>query len=49
MLLRFRSAPDFFVKEADASVTFVVDGNGQATSLILHQGGADQTAKRVPC
>ena len=42
------SEKDFFVKEADASVTFVVDGNGQVTGLVLHQPQGDQTAKRVP-
>ena len=38
---------NFFLREVDAQLTFVVDGNGTATSAILHQNGADQTAKRV--
>jgi D-alanyl-D-alanine-carboxypeptidase/D-alanyl-D-alanine-endopeptidase len=38
---------DFFVKAFDAQLTFVVDANGRATSLVLHQGGADHPAKRM--
>ena len=38
---------DYFFKTADAQITFVVDQQGRATELILHQGGADQHAKRV--
>jgi serine-type D-Ala-D-Ala carboxypeptidase/endopeptidase len=38
---------DFFVKEFDAQVTFVVEGTGRSTKLILHQNGLDQEAKRV--
>jgi len=37
---------DFFVKEFDAQLTFVVDANGRATSLVLHQNG-DHPAKRL--
>ncbi len=37
----------FFLKVADAQLTFEVDGDGNVTGLILHQGGADQHAKRV--
>jgi hypothetical protein len=28
-------------------MTFVTDGNGRATELILHQAGMDQHAKRI--
>jgi hypothetical protein len=40
------SERDYFVKVVDAQVTFVTDGKGRATELILHQG-ADHPAKRV--
>ncbi len=38
---------DFFLKVADAQVTFVTDSTGRATELVLHQGGVDQHAKRA--
>jgi CubicO group peptidase (beta-lactamase class C family) len=38
---------DFFFKDFDAHITFVVDANGRATSLVQHQGGADHPAKRI--
>jgi CubicO group peptidase (beta-lactamase class C family) len=38
---------DYFLKVVDAQITFVTDGQGQATELILHQGGRDQHAKRA--
>jgi CubicO group peptidase (beta-lactamase class C family) len=38
---------DYFLKVVDAQITFVTDGNGRATELILHQGGMDQHAKRI--
>ncbi|HEV3040760.1 MAG TPA: serine hydrolase [Candidatus Angelobacter sp.] len=38
---------DYFFKVVDAQITFVVDKQGRATELILHQGGIDQHAKRV--
>jgi CubicO group peptidase (beta-lactamase class C family) len=41
------SDKDYFLKAADAQITFVTDAQGRATELILHQGGADQHAKRV--
>jgi CubicO group peptidase (beta-lactamase class C family) len=41
------SNKDYFLKVADAQITFVTDAQGRATELILHQGGADQHAKRV--
>ena len=37
----------FFLKVVDAQVTFDVDDAGRATSLVLHQFGMDQTAKKV--
>ncbi|HEV7243296.1 MAG TPA: serine hydrolase [Thermoanaerobaculia bacterium] len=41
------SERDFFLKALDAQITFVVDAEGRATQLVLHQFGVDQTAKRV--
>ena len=41
------SERDFFLKAVDAQITFVVDAEGRATQLVLHQFGVDQTAKRV--
>ncbi len=38
---------DYFYKVADAQITFVSDGQGKATELILHQNGVDQHAKRI--
>ena len=38
---------DYFLKVVDAQITFVTDAQGRATELILHQGGADQHAKRM--
>jgi CubicO group peptidase (beta-lactamase class C family) len=38
---------DYFLKVVDAQITFVTDGQGRATELILHQGGLDQHAKRM--
>jgi len=38
---------DYFVKIVDASITFVVAGDGKATALVLHQNGANVTAARV--
>lgn len=40
------SETKFFYKVVDAQLTFQKDGNGKVTSLILHQGGRDQTAKK---
>lgn len=36
----------FFYKVVDAQITFVKDASGRVTSLVLHQNGRDQTAKR---
>ena len=38
---------DYFLKVADAQITFVTDSQGRATELILHQGGLDHHAKRI--
>ena len=38
---------DFFLKEVDAQVTFTRDPQGAVTGLVLHQNGANQTAKKV--
>ncbi len=43
-----KSEREFFLKVVDAQLTFVTDTQGKATSVILHQGGRDQEAKRVP-
>jgi CubicO group peptidase (beta-lactamase class C family) len=43
-----KSETEFFLKVVDAQLTFVTDAQGKATSVILHQGGRDQEAKRVP-
>ena len=37
----------FFYKAVEAQITFVQDDAGRVTSLVLHQGGIDQTAKKV--
>jgi serine-type D-Ala-D-Ala carboxypeptidase/endopeptidase len=38
---------DYFLKVLDAQITFATDGQGQATELVLHQGGIDHPAKRI--
>jgi D-alanyl-D-alanine-carboxypeptidase/D-alanyl-D-alanine-endopeptidase len=38
---------DFFLKEVDAQLAFVVDAQGETTALILHQNGVDQRARKV--
>jgi hypothetical protein len=40
------SETKFFYKVVDAQLTFVKDDSGKVTSLVLHQMGMDQTAKR---
>ncbi len=40
------SETEFFVKEFEASLTFVVGDDGRASEVILHQGGRDITAAR---
>jgi hypothetical protein len=39
---------DFFYKVVDAQITFETDAAGHATSLTLHQNGANMPAKRIP-
>jgi CubicO group peptidase (beta-lactamase class C family) len=39
---------DFFYKVVDAQITFETDAAGRATSLTLHQNGANMPAKRIP-
>jgi CubicO group peptidase (beta-lactamase class C family) len=41
------SIRDYFYKAVDAQISFVTDGQGRATELILHQGGLDRHAKRM--
>lgn len=41
------SETEFFYKVVDAQITFVLDDAGSVQSLILHQNGMDQQAKRV--
>ena len=38
---------DFSYKVVDAQITFVVDATGRATSLVLHQNGANVPGKRI--
>jgi serine-type D-Ala-D-Ala carboxypeptidase/endopeptidase len=42
-----KSNTEFFYKVVDAQITFETDSQGHATTLILHQGGRDQKAKRI--
>jgi CubicO group peptidase (beta-lactamase class C family) len=48
---KFRLWPEkdteFFLKEFDAQVTFVVNPDGKVIGLVLHQGGKHPSAKRV--
>ena len=48
---RFRlwpeTATDFFLKEVDAQITFVVDATGAATGMVLHQNGRNPEARKV--
>ena len=41
------TAGEYFVKEVDAQVEFVVNESGVATSLVLHQGGRDMPGKKI--
>lgn len=38
---------NFFLKVVDAQITFVVDATGRATSVVLHQNGANSPGKRI--
>jgi len=42
-----KSNTEFFYKVVDAQITFETDSQGRANTLILHQGGRDQKAKRI--
>ncbi len=42
------SQRDFFYKVVDAQITFETDASGRASSLTLHQNGANMPAKRIP-
>ena len=41
------SETEFFYKAVDAQITFVKDGQGRTTELVLHQNGRDSRAKKV--
>jgi CubicO group peptidase (beta-lactamase class C family) len=41
------SEREFFFKVVDAQLTFVVDSSGRATSVVLHQNGANAPGNRV--
>jgi len=41
------SEREFFLKEVDAQITFVKEAGG-VTALLLHQGGRDLTATKLP-
>ena len=44
----FAEAPDkFFLRVVNAQVTFTKASSGEVTGLILHQGGRDQTGRKV--
>ncbi len=42
-----RSETEFFLQVVKADIKFVKDEAGKAASLVLKQGGAEQTAKRI--
>jgi hypothetical protein len=41
------SPTEFFLKVVDAQITFVKNEQGQATHLVLHQGGRNMPAKKI--
>jgi len=41
------SPTEFFYKVVDAQISFVTDAQGHATSLVLHQNGADMAMPRI--
>jgi hypothetical protein len=41
------SDADFFLKQADAQVSFTRDGSGAVTGLVIHQFGRDRAARRI--
>jgi serine-type D-Ala-D-Ala carboxypeptidase/endopeptidase len=42
-----KTETEFFYKVIDAQISFQADPQGQTTGLVIHQGGRDQTAKRI--
>jgi len=42
------SERDYFLKAVDAQISFETDGQGRATTLVLHQNGMNKPARRVP-
>jgi hypothetical protein len=38
---------EFFAKAVDAQISFITDGKGPATSLVLHQGGGNHSMTRI--
>jgi D-alanyl-D-alanine-carboxypeptidase/D-alanyl-D-alanine-endopeptidase len=38
---------DYFYEVVDAQITFETDSDGRATTLVLHQNGANQRARRI--
>jgi CubicO group peptidase (beta-lactamase class C family) len=45
----FAESPgNFFTRTVDSQITFVAEGDGSASALVLHKSGRDTTAKRIP-
>jgi len=42
------SPTNFFTRNFDFQISFVTEGDGPASALVLHEGGQDRTAKRIP-
>jgi hypothetical protein len=42
-----QSRTEFDLRTVEVGVTFVIDPNGQASALVVHQGGAERRAERV--
>ncbi len=42
------SETEFFYQAVDAQITFVKEGPGRVTALVLHQNGRDSRAKKIP-
>jgi hypothetical protein len=41
------SVRDYFLGNSESEITFVTNGNGRATELILHEGGTDMYLSRI--
>ncbi len=41
------SETEFFLKDVEAQIRFVKDGEGKITQLIVHQGGNDAPARKI--